>query len=128
MIVVQALMHYALRQIPYFGSDRFPFPNGRMDEAGEKLIKKFQRYLRKTKTRISVDGRIDPAKGFYTGVRKNLLHTIQQLNNKAQDTYCATTGDWSAMDEYIDDVRKVYPQVDAILSRPGVGTLNLGLE
>ena len=128
VLVVQALMKYALPRLDYFRGIHFPIPNGVADKKFYSLIRKFQRYLRKNNARVSVDGRIDPAKGMRAGVRQNLLWTIQQLNNEASHTYMIQKGFDVDQNGYIEVLCEQYPQVEAILSGTAVGTLNLGLE
>ncbi|NNE98682.1 MAG: hypothetical protein HKN25_06645 [Pyrinomonadaceae bacterium] len=128
VMVVQALMHYALPRLPYFHSTAFPMPNGNADEQFVRNIVKFQRYLRKNNRRVSVDGRIDPAKGMQAGRRKNLYWTIQQLNSLASDKWILLNNmNVEDQDGFIDELRRLYPQVDAILAGTAVGSLSLAL-
>lgn len=128
VLVVQALMKYALPSRNYFRGIHFPVPNGIADQNLYSLIKKFQRYLRRRNTRVSVDGRIDPAVGLRVGNKRNLMWTIQQLNAEASDIYIHENGFEVEPNGYIEVLCEQYPQVDAILSGTAVGTLNLGLE
>lgn len=128
VLVVQALMKYALPHRNYFRGIHFPVPNGIADQNLCSLIKKFQRYLRRNNRRVSVDGRIDPAVGLRVGNKRNLMWTIQQLNSEASDIYIHENGFEVDQNGYIEVLCEQYPQVDAILSGTTVGTLNLGLE
>ena len=128
VMVIQALMKYGLEGIDWFRGEIFPAPNGIADQGLIKKIERYQRYLRSTNRRVSVDGRIDPARGMRTGRNNNLMYTIQQLNSQAEGRCVMMYNDFKNLDRYIDDIRQKYPQVDAILSGTNVGTLNLGLE
>ena len=128
VMVVQALMKYGLERIPEFGRASFPMPNGVVDAKMIANIEKYQRYVRrKQNTRVSVDGRIDPARGMTAGRRGVLAWTIQRLNLEAEQTYRSNTNDYGLEDRYIEEMCRQFPQVDAILSGTAVGTLNLGL-
>lgn len=126
VLVVQALLKYALEGRHYFRNDTFPEPNGTMDENTMKLIKKYQRYVRiKQKLKMSVDGRIDPSRGGIHVPGKRLLWTISSLNCDALERYLIE--DRAGADP-INSICVRYPQVKAVLGEPPVGTLGLKLE
>lgn len=139
VMVVQALLKYALEPYRYFRKDKFPEPTGTIDANTIHLIEKFQRYVRtKLKNSVSVDGRIDPAKGT-KAFGKNGQWTIQMLNGEALSAYLIF---YNGNGNYIEDICRKYPQVRVVLgdipvgtlgsnlesSSVGIGTLNLGLE
>jgi hypothetical protein len=139
VLVVQALLKYALEPYTYFRNDKFSEPTGTMDTNTMRLIEKFQRFIRiKLKNRVSVDGRIDPAKGT-KAFGKDGKWTIQMLNGEALTAYIIF---YKGNGNYIEDICRKYPQVRVVLgdipvgtlglslesSSKGVGTLNLGLE
>ena len=127
VMVVQALLKYGLEDKYHFRKDNFPAPNGIMDKNTLRLIRKFQRYLRKIrKVKVAIDGRIDPSKGLYVRNRKKLIWTISHLNCEAVEMKLIYNKGRGT--DYIQAVRSLYPQVDAILAGNAVGTLNLGLE
>ncbi len=60
VMVVQALLKYALAERGFFRKMTFSEPTGTMDDNTKSLIKQFQRFVRKMNNAdISVDGRID---------------------------------------------------------------------
>ncbi|MCB1024882.1 MAG: hypothetical protein KDB79_10855 [Acidobacteria bacterium] len=129
VMVVQAMLKYAVEMNPYFAfTNYFPMPNGKMDSETLLNIRTFQMYVReKLNNRVSVDGRIDPAKGIFVSARKpggkqRLTWTIGQLN-----AACLEAGLLRGSDDYIKNICKLYPQVNAILSRTAVGSLRLAL-
>ncbi|HUF03378.1 MAG TPA: hypothetical protein VMM38_04305 [Aridibacter sp.] len=140
VLVVQAMLKYGLEGRTYFKGDRFPEPNGTMDAATMHLITKYQQYLRRRQGRsISVDGRIDPAKGERAFGRKGKW-TIQTLNADVLEWY-VVFGEKG--DNHIHSLCMTYPRVIAAIggdipvgglglapeSSPAlVGTLNLALE
>jgi len=140
VMVVQAMLKYALEERAQFKNDRFPAPSGTINEETIQMIYKYQRYLRsKLKIRVSVDGRIDPAKGERAFGSKGQW-TIQSLNGDVMEAWLVFKG---GGDNYIEALCRKYPQVLNALggsipvgslslslepSVPLVGSLNLGLE
>lgn len=140
-LVVQALLKHALEPMDYFRNDRFSEPTGVMDANTMRLIEKFQRYARRrVKTRLSVDGRIDPAKGM-TAFGTKGRWAIRSLNTEAASAdLMFYNNDGSST--LVESICRKYPQVAKVLgeipvgalglplesSSNGVGTLNLGLE
>lgn len=140
VLVVQAMLKYGLEGRTYFKGDRFPEPSGTMDEATLNLIRKYQKYLRRRNgVSVSVDGRIDPAKG-ETAFGKKGKWTIQMLNADVLEWYIVFGKEG---DNYIHSLCMKYPQVMGAIggdvpvgslglspeSSPAlVGTLNLALE
>ncbi len=127
VMVVQALMKYALEERGHFKEDFFTLPTGIMDGNTLRLIEKYQRYLRRVRDiKVSVDGRIDPSNGLYVRDRSKLTWTICQLNGDALEMKLLTNKGGGI--DYIQGIRQTFPQVDAILSGTAVGSLNLALE
>jgi len=126
VLVVQAMLKYALEARSYFIGEKFPEPNGTMDAATMELIRKYQQYLRrKVKIPISVDGRIDPAKGAAAFGKKGKW-TIQMLNADVMEMWLIVHG---GNGNHIEDLCRKYPQVSAAFGgRIPVGTLGLRLE
>ncbi|REJ77490.1 MAG: hypothetical protein DWQ47_14020 [Acidobacteria bacterium] len=140
VIVVQAMLKYALEWRTYFGSAPFPRPTGAVDSATLALIRKYQQYLRRTRgSKISVDGRIDPAKDRAAFGKKGQW-TIQMLNGDVAEGWLV----WDRPgDNPIHSLYMEYPEIRNAIgdnipvgklglslepsNRP-VGTLNLGLE
>jgi len=129
VFVVQAMLKYAVEKNPYFAyTNFFPMPNGRMDDETLLNIKTFQFFVReKLNNRVSVDGRIDPAKGLFVsackpGGRQRLTWTIGQLNGASLEAAFL-----KGAENYIADICKTFPQVKVILSRQTVGSLGLAL-
>lgn len=124
--VIQAMLKYALEWREYFKGDRFPEPTGMVNADTLYLIEKYQRYLRhKSGMKISVDGRIDPARG-ERAFGSNGQWTIQALNGEVLERFVvlATPGD-----NYIHALSLQYPQVRRALGgNVPVGTLSLTLE
>ncbi len=128
VLVVQAMLKYAVANNPYFAyTNVFPV-TGQMDNETILNIRTFQQFVReKLNSRVSVDGRIDPAKGLFVssgkrGNRQRLTWTIGQLNGAALEA-CFLKG----REDYIADICKMYPQVRAILAGNAVGSLRLAL-
>ncbi len=127
VLVIQAMLKFALEGRDYFKGDVFPLPTGMMDANTLRLIEKYQRYLRlKRDVKVSVDGRIDPSKGLYVKDRRKLFWTIIQLNGDALEMSLLFNKGGSG--DYIQGIRNMFPQVNAILNGTAVGTLNLALE
>jgi hypothetical protein len=123
VIVVQALLKYALEHKRDFRNEEFPEPCGAFLKTTSQLIKKYQRYHNRNGSLVSIDGRIDPAEGsaYAKGSRK--FWTIYALNIDAVEA-AFLSGRKSA----IDGVCSRWPFIKKILNKNGVGTLNLELE
>ncbi|MEZ5346507.1 MAG: hypothetical protein R2681_13235 [Pyrinomonadaceae bacterium] len=127
VMVIQAMLKYALEGRSYFQGDFFPMPSGVMDKDTLTLIEAYQTFLRRECGRkVSVDGRIDPAKGIFVSDRRTLTWTISQLNAHAQEVHLYSSKGGGR--NYLAGIRNMYPQVDAILSKTAVGTLSLALS
>ena len=125
VMVVQALLKYALPERHYFRGMKFSEPTGTMDETTLSLIKRFQIYLRKVrKLSVSVDGRIDSAKGRKAFGRKGKW-TIQMLNDEALEMFLLSG---SKSESYIHEICRRFPQVANAIGELPVGTLGLTLE
>jgi hypothetical protein len=140
VLVVQAMLKYALEARSYFLGEKFPEPTGTMDPSTMALIRKYQGYLRrKLRVPISVDGRIDPAKGGSAFGKKGKW-TIQMLNADVMEMWLIAYG---GEGNHLEDLCRRYPQVSKALGGdvpvgtlslrlepvgPIVGSLNLGLE
>jgi hypothetical protein len=124
VIVVQALLKYALKPRPYFHGVQFPEPTGANIKATAEIIKKFQRYNNKTEpVKIPIDGRIDPLSGgkYMPGKRK--YWTIYALQYEAMEV-ALLSGDGDA----IEAICRKWSVVERILKENGVGSLGLALE
>lgn len=124
VIVVQALLKYALEERVDFRDVTFPEPSGTYSRATALIIKKFQRYNNRSfGKKVSIDGRIDPAKGgaFAFGTRKHW--TIYSLHVEALGI-ALISGDISP----IEGICRRWPFIRKILNPHGVGTLGLELE
>ena len=124
VIVVQALLKYALEQRIDFRGAEFPEPSGAFIKTTSQLIKKYQRYNnREGNIRVSIDGRIDPVKGnaFANGTKKHW--TIYSLNADAMEVALL-----SGHKSPIEGICKRWSFIRGILNKNGVGTLGLELE
>ena len=124
VMVIQALMNYALKGRPILKSDYFPAPTGIMSSKTERMIKEFQMYLKRKGMRIHADGRIDPTKSLFYGKSK-MTWTLGHLNSEALSMCNSrSVGDnW----DYIKGLCDMYPRVRDILKQQRVGSLNLSL-
>lgn len=124
VMVVQAMMKYALEERPFFRQFKFSGPTGTMDAQTAELIKGYQRYLRKkNKLSISVDGVIDRAIGERAFGKKGHW-TILCLNTDVLEMRLLRGGTGNQF----QDLCRRYPQLYAILEDIPVGTLDLVLE
>lgn len=124
VIVVQALLKYALEPRIDFRSAEFPEPSGAFIKTTAQLIKKYQRYNnRKENVRVAIDGRIDPVKGgaYANGTRKHW--TIYSLNVEALEVALL-----SGHKSPIEGICKRWSFIRGILNKNGVGSLGLELE
>lgn len=124
--VVQAMLKYALEGRRYFRGEKFPGPTGTMDAGTMRLVRKYQEYLRrKLSVPVSVDGRIDPAKGMTAFGRKGKW-TIQMLNADVLEMWLIGNG---AGGNHLEDLCRRFPQVaSAVRGEIPHGTLSLTLE
>jgi hypothetical protein len=128
VLVVQALMKYALPGRPGFHISDFSQPDGYMGPRTIRLIEKYQRFLRKNcKERISVDGRIDPGKGAIASGRK-LKYTIRMLNRHALDAYAMEFFKEGDGGNFIADLVRKFPEIRMAIPNLPAGSLQLALE
>ena len=125
VMVVQAMLKYALEERYYFRKFKFPAPTGTIDNETKKLIWEYQRYLRKNdkKISISVDGLIDRAAGD-KAFGKRGFWTILSLNGHVMEMLLLRGG----VGNYFQDICRRYPQLNAVLDDIPVGELDLSLE
>lgn len=123
VMVVQAMMKYALEGRPQFRRFRFSEPTGAMDKNTAQMIREFQRNLRRRGIRVSADGVIDRAVGEKPFGKKSHW-TILQLNWEVLEWRLLSGGSGS---EFEDLCRK-FPQLHAVLDDLPVGSLDLSLE
>lgn len=124
VIVVQALLKYALGERREYWDAEFPEPSGAFIDSTARLIKKFQRHNNRAQNvRVAIDGRIDPVKGgaYAQGTKKHW--TIYSLNVSALEI-ALLNGHNSA----IEGICKRWSFIQGILSKNGVGSLGLELE
>ncbi len=125
VMVVQALLKYSLPERKFFRGMKFSEPTGTMDNNTKTLIKQFQSFVRKTtKAKVTVDGRIDPAKGT-TAFGSKGQWTIQILNGAALEYYFLSG---AKGESYIHDLCRRFPRVERTIGELPVGTLGLSLE
>lgn len=124
VMVVQALCNYGLSTNGDFAG-KLPQPTGAMDRNTRSFIKKLQHHLKKLKAGgITIDGRIDRAKGQFVEGKKSIW-TIIHLNDLAQERwlFCG-----SRNNNYIEDMCFHYPQLVSIIKNNRFGTLDLPIE
>lgn len=124
VMVVQAMLKYALEERPFFRSFKFPRPTGTLTEDTSAIIKEYQRYLRrKNKLSISVDGVIDRAIG-EKAFGKSGYWTILCLNSDLLETRIVRGGEGNQF----EDLCRRFPQLYEVLEDIPVGSLDLSLE
>jgi hypothetical protein len=124
VLVVQAMLKYALEERPFFRNFKFPAPTGAINDETKALIKAYQRYLRrKDKNDVAVDGLIDRAVGEKPFGRRGQW-TILCLNTHVLAARLLSGGEGN---EFEDLCRK-YPQLYPVLDNIPVGSLDLSLE
>ncbi len=124
VMVVQAMLKYALEDRPYFRRFKFPEPTGVMIAETMVLIKEYQRYLRrKFDVRVHLDGMISRAVG-EKPFGSSGLWTILYLNSEVLETRLLSGGEGN---EFEVLCRK-FPQLWNVLENVPVGTLGLSLE
>lgn len=122
VLVVQAMLKYALEDRRYFRRFKFPEPTGAINNETKTLIKEYQRYLRKKNITVSVDGLMSRAIGERPFGRRGEW-TILCLNTHVSEMVLFK-GD--AGNQFQALCRK-YPQLDTVIDIP-VGSLDLSLE
>lgn len=124
VIVVQALLRYALESVGDFQEVNIPEPTGGDVRTTAAIIKKFQRYQNRTERRpVSIDGCIDPIQGktpFAYGTNK--LWTLYALHQRAMETSLL-----SGNPNPIDAICRRWSAVKTVLEN-SVGSLGLALE
>ncbi|HEY8560248.1 MAG TPA: hypothetical protein VIL74_07715 [Pyrinomonadaceae bacterium] len=124
VMVVQAMLKYALAENSYFRDCKFPEPTGAMNDETLRLIEKYQKFLRrKDKTDVAVDGLIDRAVGEKPNGRRGQW-TILCLNSHVLVARLLGGGEGNE----IQDLCRRYPQLKAVLGDLPVGSLGLMLE
>ncbi len=124
VMVVQAMLKYSLEEHPYFRKFKFPEPTGTMDKDTAKLIKEYQRFLRKKdKVSVSVDGVISRAVG-EKAFGKRGWWTILCLNSHVLEKRLL----WGGQGNHFEDLCRKFPQLHDALDDIPVGTLELSLE
>lgn len=124
VIVVQALLKYALEGRSDFRDIGFPEPCGAFVKTTAQIIKKYQRYNnRRDQVRVAIDGRIDPAKGGAYAFGRRKHWTIYSLNIEALEM-ALLNGHGSPL----EGICKRWSFIRPLLERNGVGTLGLELE
>jgi hypothetical protein len=125
VIAIQALLRYALSGRNAFRGVKMPEITGSCDVDTIMAIRKYQEYLRRRNNiRVSIDGRIDPAKETSAFGKKGLW-TMLMLNTEAMETWILNGG---ANGNYINDMFLQYPQLKSAIGAVPVGTLGLTLE
>lgn len=124
VMVIQAMLKYALAERPFFRKYKFPEPTGTINDETKILIKEYQRFLRKIdKTSVSVDGVIDRAVGEKAFGRRGWW-TILCLNTHVMEARLLSGGEGNQ----IEDLCRKFPQLYTVLDDIPVGTLGLSLE
>lgn len=123
VIIVQALLKFALEPRPDYRGVRFPEPSGANVVTTAQIIKKYQRHQSRSGSRVSIDGRVDPLKGGIYAYGKKKMWTIYTLNLDAVETALL-----SGAGDPIKAICRRWSVVDRILNKNGVGTLGLELE
>jgi hypothetical protein len=124
VMVVQAMLKTALEGRILFRGVRFPHPTGAINKETIKLIKQYQRYEKESRTRITVDGRIDPAKG-ERRFGKCSFWTILALNSLVFERWFLSD---MPHNNPIEDLCHKFPQLYTAIDDVPVGTLDLSLE
>ncbi len=123
VVAVQALLKYSMTGRPQFRGSYIEDPDGICGPKTIGLIKKYQEYLRKNGRRVSLDGRIDPAKSG-AAFGKRGMWTIEMLCAQALETWVLSG---AANDNYVRDMYTKFPKFRAAIPNPPIGTLNLQL-
>ena len=124
VMVVQAMLRYALKENSYFRKQKLPAVTGAIDNETKALIREYQRFLRrKDKNDVAVDGVIDRAVGEKPYGRRGMW-TILCLNTHVLIARLLSGGTGNE----IEDLCRKNPQLYAVLDNIPVGSLNLSLE
>ncbi len=124
VMVVQAMLWYAVRDNPLFQNHKLPAVTGAMNNETKILIRDFQRFLRRIdKQSVAVDGLIDRAVGDKPCGKRGKW-TILCLNDHVQYARLLSGGKGN---EY-EDLCRYFPQLHTVLDDIPVGTLGLSLE
>lgn len=124
VMVVQAMLKYALEERLFFRKFKFPEPTGAMDRETLRLIREYQRFVRKKdKVSVSVDGVISRAVGEKAFGRRGFW-TILSLNTHVLEMRLLRGGEGNQF----EDLCRKFPQLYAALDDIPVGTLGLSLE
>lgn len=124
VMVVQAMLKYALEARPYFQKFKFPEPTGVMNKETAEIIKEYQRFLRRRdNVSVSVDGVISRAVG-EKAFGKRGLWTILCLNTHVMESQLLSG---EAESNHILFLCRKFPQLFKVLDDVPVGTLNLSL-
>ena len=124
VMVVQAMLKYALEERPFFRKFKFPEPTGAMNRETAILIKEYQRFLRKKdKVSVSVDGVISRAIGEKAFGRRGFW-TILCLNSHVVEARLLSGGEGNQF----QDLCRRFPQLHSVLDDIPVGSLGLSLE
>jgi hypothetical protein len=124
VMVVQAMLKYALEEHPSYRNFKFPEPTGAINDETKALIKEYQRFLRrKENIGVLVDGVIDRAVGEKPFGRRGQW-TILCLNTDVLVRRLLNGGEGNE----IQDLCRKYPQLHSVLDNVPVGSLNLSLE
>jgi hypothetical protein len=126
VMVVQALLKYALEKRIDFRGEEFPEPCGVFIKTTAQLIKKYQRWVnRSRRVPVSIDGRINPVKGGAYAFGKNKLWTIYALNVDAMERALL---EGEAGGDYIEAICQRWAFLRPVLNKSGTGSLDLALE
>ena len=123
VLVVQAMLKYALEDREYFKKFKFSAPTGAIDNNTKTLIAEYQKYLRrKQNITVSVDGLIHRAVG-ERPFGKRGEWTILCLNTHLSEMVLFK----GFVGNQFQALCREYPQLDTVLDIP-VGSLDLSLE
>lgn len=124
VLVVQAMLKYALKDRSYFRDFKFPEPTGSINEETKILIREYQRYLRrKEKQDVALDGVMNRAVGVTPAGRRDYW-TILSLNTHALQMRLLKGG----LGNHIEDLCRQFPQLLPVVGDFPVGSLSLTLE
>lgn len=123
VMIVQAMLKYALDVRLYFSKMQFPEPTGTICPQTVKIIREYQRFIRKVeRASVSVDGVIDRAVGERAFGRRGTW-TILSLNANVLEMRLFKGG----VGNEFQELCRQFPQLNSVIDVP-VGDLNLTLE
>ena len=126
VMVVQAMLRYAVRDNPLFSRHKMPGVTGAIDNETKKLITDFQRFLRSIdEGDVAVDGLINRAVGKKPFGRRRDW-TIICLNDQILKARLLSGG--SGGENEYEDMCRQFPQLRTVLDELPVGSLGLALE